>query len=104
MKEDRTICPKCGNPKDQRAKLCRDCFVEKVRKERTPEHRAESMEEAERIAILAQSLGFVAMSKELGCSDNTVRRILRDWGLPTKKKALNEWVFNNMQLVEAYSY
>lgn len=61
------ICPKCGNPKDRKAKVCKDCYVPPKKIDWPCDD-----ELWERIDFS----NFVQVGKDLGISDNAIRKHL----------------------------
>lgn len=75
-------CPKCGKEKDFRSKLCRSCNNAKLdRNTRT------SYPPIEELVERVRESSFLAVSKELGVSDNAVRKYLRNRGVDVKALA-----------------
>lgn len=80
-------CPKCGRPIDRRSKMCLQCYNEKVNsKSALPD----SAITPDFIAHLLDT-SYVQVSRELGVSDNAVRKRLRRLGIPVKRAELYRW-------------
>lgn len=72
-------CPKCGKEKSLRSRLCRSCSNSKLdRNTKT------SYPPVEELVDRVRASSFLAVGKELGVSDNAVRKYLRNRGVDVK--------------------
>lgn len=79
------ICPKCGKQKlTQKGKLCMECFARASRK-------VQERPTKEELLAKLQNSSFVAVGKEYGVSDNTIRKWCKSHGLPTHAKEIKEY-------------
>lgn len=69
-----SICPKCGCKKDNKAELCRSCYMKSLEDKLPPKEELE-------IAILSNSM--VGVGRIYNVTDNAVRKWCKKYGLPS---------------------
>lgn len=81
------ICPVCGGMKDPDAKVCWACYSkqERIVERPLPEQLAKEILE----------LGFSAVGRKYGVSDNAIRKWCRAYNMPVKKNEISLWLLKN---------
>ena len=84
--KDRTIhtCPQCGAIITRKAQLCQDCSRKASRVVERPD--------AISLANEIINSNFCAVGRKYGVSDNAVRKWCVNYGMPTKKSEIKEWL------------
>ena len=82
------VCKNCGKPITRWSKtgLCKKCVDEKSRKVSHPSK--------EELLFLIQKSSVRAVAKHYGIGQSSVRKWCKKYGLPTKEKALKEFVLD----------
>ena len=81
------VCPICGGIKDYTAKMCWTCYS---KQERTVERPL-----PEQLAKEILELGFSAVGRKYGVSDNAIRKWCKAYNMPVKKNEISLWLLNN---------
>lgn len=81
---NKVICPVCGNTKDYKAKLCIDCNRKEISKH---------IPTKENLIEYICTYSMVKVGKIFNVSDNAVRKWCKKYGLPYKKKDIDELRF-----------
>lgn len=78
-------CPICGKEKTPDARLCKDCYLSEIRKNRPSR---------EELLNLIKNTSFVQIGKMFGVSDNAVRKWCKSYDLPYRKKDIKNLYIN----------
>jgi hypothetical protein len=76
----KNTCVNCGTEIDYKATRCKDCHVNNVRSRRLNKPSKEDLE------VLIYNKPFTEIGRMYGVSDNTIRKWCKAYGLPFRKK------------------
>lgn len=76
-------CPICGKPKTAKAKYCNECFRKNTRVVERPQR--------EELKEMIRSLPFTTIAQQYGVTDNSVRKWCIKYGLPSKRREINNY-------------
>jgi Zn finger protein HypA/HybF involved in hydrogenase expression len=86
--KEKLVCKSCGKPITRWSKsgLCKECADWKRRRVTRPSK--------EELLALLKQYGFCELGKRLGIVESAIRKWCRIYGLPTRGKAIKDFVLN----------
>lgn len=81
--KDKRPCPICGNLMDRKATICKQC--------RSKQQQTVSNEQIENIFNVIYEKGFSEAGRQIGITDNAIKKRLKTMGIPHLIKDFRQW-------------